>query len=1091
MKNNVTRITYLTLIVAGILTTSQASGMERLSQLWSHASGAISQRATPFVMERVAAGSGVGIIAGLLMHNPYVAGMSALSSIASLYISGHHNPVVKDFQRQANDALLHNKNFFPILQRLESSRYDRSILATAEILTTAIVPAIHQRAQQLTLEIQNKLETHSPQEVIELYLNNESDTRVQDLRDLNKCNDYSRDYYEQVLAPVRSKSKELMQQFVNNIATDVQAGKLIREPEYRQRYEQLLSDDKRIFRKLLDRTIKQQITSRAPLTLEEDLLNAFNNKHNLDCAIKSCCHTMNGINPDYTVDVLFEQFAHIVHPIAHRQTEQIIEEIEKRFEYSESPKFIAYSIAWDSRYKGFSLPQLEQYRHKIDATIKKISKQRMLEILNDLVQDIPNRDLNDRFVQENFLNKISTLLDEDKLQASKLFERARAHQYIESTAAITSWVDKYVTQTSSIKDFPLNDFLLDRLRKMVRQNKFDDNVLDSLRQQVIKDVEKYLFNDQQKQIMLDIDIKNTHGGYHEQFKATLLNRFKDLIDLLLTAKQMMDIALKIQREFEEEITLTKKSGADYSYTLTWNKVLVKWQSIFDAFAFPFSFEFTEMLKDTYKSKIASLTSSMREDELKSLIQQYRSLRSQGYPEPQVIGRKLELKAYVDMIQKMIENGINPYARDSGGRNAFDEAQGDTMLTDVLLDTRHSPPISNRLTSNDPDHAPTMIEAFLDHHYTRGVHSKAQDIFTWLGDPQNIRLLAMERRERQFIRAPKDAPEKAEYCVFYHAHQGLLRLFQDIGRRIFEFEHQRIAQDFIPLRFWHDAQATSDASQFIVAKGLDKGTAWTGINDNNTDIMKNILAVNLSLLGNSYVQGESTMWYYRDNRSIAKDIIEGLFRHIFEYYDFDASKMEDAFRCGWGTFQHGSVMQIFIPRQYVDRVVYLAEPWGLPYKTDLGFEGFEMCGSVKSQQKIIPIIDSIRKGTFIAQVNQQGLNGPQRMDKLQARIVLGKDVMLNDKSGVKMFRNDNLSSASVASYTNAIHNFCQQLFIDWLERILQRNPDGTCGVKQEALNRIKDTPLGKFVQNHDQVRALLQKLRAEAWASASKDRQSKL
>jgi len=966
------------------------------------------------------------------------------------------------------------------------------------ILDTVIVPAIHQRAQQLTLEIQNKLETHSPQEVIALYLNNKNDTRLHDLLDLNKCNNYyqhyhRRDYYEQVLAPVRLKSKELMQQFVSNLAADVQAGNSISQSDYRKRYEQLLSDDKRFFRHLLDHTIPPHIISRAPVALEKNVMDAFNNKHGLENAIKSYQETMRDTNEDYDINLLFEKYASIIHPVAHQQTEQIIAEIEVRFEQGETPRDVARTISKDSRYQGFSLPALEPYQHKIDVVIQEKSKTLMFNILNDLAQELNQRDeyVIHNIVAMNFLNKTDSLLKKDCLQARKLFKQALDHRHTSSVDKTMLWIKKYITQASSIKDFPKEACLWDCLKDLAR-NKFDQNMRDALNKQIMREFNEHIFGDSQQHA---IPTKQQYYGDYERWKNSLFNKLNDFIRIFLTPEQKEQLSLRIRDAFEQELAASERQGSDYTYTLTWNKALNKWKFILWHFGLPFFDGYSDhrSLEGTYMHKISSLAHGMREADLKALLQQYRSLVAQGYSVPQgeTYSDEPELKPYIHMMQLIITAGINPYAQDKSGRNAFDYAEGDTMLIDMLLDTHHIPPMSKSIVSDDSDHAPTMLEAFLDHHHRRGAHSKEREIFTWLGDPQNIRLLAMERRERQFTAAPKNAPEKAEYCVFYHAHHGMLRIFQDIARHVFEFEHQVVAQDFIPLRFWHDAQGVSHASQFIISKGLDKGTALNGINDNMKGITENILAVNLSFFGNSYTKGESTMWYYKDNRSIARNSLNGLLERIFNYYDFDISKMEDVCRCAQGTLEKGSVVQIFIPRKYVNRVVYLAEPWGLPYKTDLGFEGFEMCGSVKSQQKITPIIDSIRRGTFVEEINKRNFHGPYFMNVLQARIVLGKDVMLNGKSGVKIFRNDNLSATDAKKYSKDIADCCRLIFIDWLERILQQNPDGTCGVKQEALDRIKDTPLGKLVQDHDRIHALLQKLRAEAQASASENRQSKL
>jgi hypothetical protein len=451
------------------------------------------------------------------------------------------------------------------------------------------------------------------------------------------------------------------------------------------------------------------------------------------------------------------------------------------------------------------------------------------------------------------------------------------------------------------------------------------------------------------------------------------------------------------------------------------------------------------------------------DGLRRLVQEYPTKQS---------------SAMRDCLALLISHDINPYTRDDTGKNAFDYAQGDQILLALLSKTRH---LDAPFT--DYEKAPTIMEAFLAYHLHLDLHSQSKEIFTWLSKPENLPLFSMIKRERQFTQAATNTIDQASHYVFYHAHAGMHRIIQDINRHILQFEQQDDVRDFIPVRFWHHCQKSSNILDFIVSTGLD-GNSPTLINDNVPKIQQNLLAVNLSFLGNAQRSGESTMFYYRENRSIAQYDTRELIIKTCEYYDFNAvhlvkilnQNMSDA--CG-------SVLQIFIPRQYVNHIVYLAQPWGIPYKTNLGFDGFQTVGAIQCHTKITPIIDSIRSETFTRKVS------PYIMDRLQARIVLGQDIMLNYKSGIKIFRIDHMSNKERQRYKKIIDDGCRLMFINWLERILQRNPDGTCGVKQEALNRIKDTPLGKLVQNHDQVRALLQKLRAEARASASKDRQSKL
>jgi len=497
---------------------------------------------------------------------------------------------------------------------------------------------------------------------------------------------------------------------------------------------------------------------------------------------------------------------------------------------------------------------------------------------------------------------------------------------------------------------------------------------------------------------------------------------------------------KLQRRIDE---LKKKALEQFDHDLHHNVCII------DALK--------KCFEDLYAANIDLQTavSLIGEEALRQLVQYY------------TLHQSPTVKHYIELF---IDNDSNPYMHDTSGKNAFDHAQENQELVEALLKTRH---IDAR--------APTIMEAFLasHHHFqcTNNVHTQA--LFEWLGNPDNIPLLSMLHRERHFTQADTHALDQAPFYVFYHGHKGELRFMQDLYRHILQFEQQDAVDNFIPLRFWHDCQKTSDALNFITTKKIDKGI----MDHYFQEIQQNLLSVNLSFLGNAETRGESTMFYYQNNISAAPHDPTELIKKICTYYDFNQKYLSKLLQKI--DVSRGSVLQIFIPRHYVNKIVYLSRISGLLYKNNLGFEGFATVGETQCHTKITPIIDSIRAGTFIQKLNQQkyiGSHAYRIMDELQARIVLGQDVMLNHKSGVKIFRIDRMSREERQKYMKQVDEGCRLMFIDWLERILKRNSDGTCGVKQKALDLIKDTPLGKLIQNHDRVRALLKELRAEALKS---------
>jgi hypothetical protein len=435
------------------------------------------------------------------------------------------------------------------------------------------------------------------------------------------------------------------------------------------------------------------------------------------------------------------------------------------------------------------------------------------------------------------------------------------------------------------------------------------------------------------------------------------------------------------------------------------------------------------------------------------------------------------------IRDLLQNGANPYHKDHSGSTAFDLACGDEQILAVLATTTHKPvPVALPQFQRTSRRSPLDRISYTPHHLqttSQAYLARFSPALAQYTDAHKIELVAEARvlplhtllpREILYTLPRNSSEKQGKYHVFYHAHTSSHRVYQDFMNHLLSFETQKTEDGFIPLRFWHDAILKTDILTFLE----DHAILSKKKSDSSSHISSSLLAVNVSLFGNLQNSGESTLAYYLCNRSIEKVDLHKTLTAIFDFYNFKTGYIKRFTELLSASYMRhcGSMLQIFIPRAHVDRTAYLAQPYGYAYSHNLHVGGFETITTQDGKQyslqtKISPVLDAIQDGKLMKKTSQE-------LSDLQARIVLGKDVMLNPESGVKIFRIDNLPALKRAWYHQQIKKISYEIFIDWLERVRDNK------VSNEVLERIKDTPLGKLVKNRDAatINELIKKLKDE-------------
>ena len=279
--------------------------------------------------------------------------------------------------------------------------------------------------------------------------------------------------------------------------------------------------------------------------------------------------------------------------------------------------------------------------------------------------------------------------------------------------------------------------------------------------------------------------------------------------------------------------------------------------------------------------------------------------------------------------------------------------------------------------------------------------------------------------------------KNTYFVFYHGQRREFQLLQDLYTKLYEIFNDTKLNDFLFLRI-----PDKEFSKFDNINDFFAIYSPYHLFDNNPLVNKHILAVNVSLFGNSissinkYIS-ECTFKYFVRSSNITRVDFLDLCLDMFKIF-----KVKQHFRTYRSNLARlisllstnepqkaGSLIQIFIPQNLVNEITYRSTPGGIPFNTTPMWMGFN-----PSPPKILPtkdILDNypttllkvILNGNSIL-LNNQYFASTSELDELQFRILITNKIMLNPNSGVKIFR-----------YTNETQNI--KIYKDELEKLINK------------------------------------------------------
>jgi hypothetical protein len=249
---------------------------------------------------------------------------------------------------------------------------------------------------------------------------------------------------------------------------------------------------------------------------------------------------------------------------------------------------------------------------------------------------------------------------------------------------------------------------------------------------------------------------------------------------------------------------------------------------------------------------------------------------------------------------------------------------------------------------------------------------------------------------------------SDYYVFYHGLPNSFHVFQDFLKQFNAFiEIAAKKPNFEFLRTWHEAAKSIDANTWLASNG--------GY-DINT-----LIFVNLSLFGNLQNSISHSFGYFKDNSKASIILTETLLKKLFTHYGLNTSYVKELINLNQRYLtKEGKLIQFFIPKDKVDRYVFLGAGSAAPYYTPIDSSIWD--SGLRRHTKIGPILDKYTE-------DAGSIAG---FDLLQACILSSKDFLLNPSEDIKMFKYVTITEKDLGAYQKELTSICNKIFSEWID-----------------------------------------------------------
>lgn len=285
---------------------------------------------------------------------------------------------------------------------------------------------------------------------------------------------------------------------------------------------------------------------------------------------------------------------------------------------------------------------------------------------------------------------------------------------------------------------------------------------------------------------------------------------------------------------------------------------------------------------------------------------------------------------------------------------------------------------------------------------------------------------------------KEAEYRDTHWAFYHGTINMWSVWQDTYTELFNHFNPSLAQegdaDFIFLRT--RGKASVKAQDFLVGALKEHGLV-----DDRGELKAVLLSTHLSLFGGTSFKGESTWMYVMEAKSHAAPD-RAFFESMMDEFGVSHQYIDQLIALtDFIHTEQQSLLQIFVPKNIVDDMSYLAWTTGIPaHQGSIDWVKNSKIKAAKGESSAVTrltilkdifkreqkdnklfreMLEVAEKGGFSVDAyltrycnNPEGLSN---MDEVQARLIFTDDILLNPASGVKMFRHTGMKHDVVKEY----------------------------------------------------------------------------
>ncbi|MGB8367290.1 MAG: hypothetical protein WCD44_02930, partial [Candidatus Babeliales bacterium] len=310
---------------------------------------------------------------------------------------------------------------------------------------------------------------------------------------------------------------------------------------------------------------------------------------------------------------------------------------------------------------------------------------------------------------------------------------------------------------------------------------------------------------------------------------------------------------------------------------------------------------------------------------------------------------------------------------------------------------------------------------------------------------------------------KEGELKKTHYVFYHAQDNVWRIPRDLYRKLYERLDplSKKIKDFEFLR-WNLPSKEIGAQQFVV-EGLKR---FGLINDTKREAKVFLLSTNLALFGNVGNSSECSWDYFVKQPSHRKLKADDL-KDILNTFGVDQKYIQQVLNLSQLLrTKENTLLQIFIPKDIVDYVSYVAYASGIPadkqtiewilqnikqrkkYKKPHKYMNsfMEITKEFKTAQKENPLfkelLERAEKGDFnVSDILEIYCNTPweiENINYLQARLVFSNKILMTPDIGIKIFRYDAISREKLNQYEEKLTAIVNQMVEELLNKVKNKN-----------------------------------------------------